>query len=76
MFTMQKKGEEMSETELTKKIKTGIPWYNPALKSSKRTIRYAEEVDVGTGFVDVIRFEDYIEKKRKLLSERNKWWNL
>lgn len=52
----------MSETVLTKKIKRAVIEYKPALNSNKRTIRYAEEVDVGTGFVDVIRFEDYIEK--------------
>ncbi|MDT8718302.1 hypothetical protein IAI10_16665 [Clostridium sp. 19966] len=31
------------------------------MKSNNRTVRWAEEVDVGTGFVDSIRFEDYIK---------------
>lgn len=50
----------MAETELTKDVKKAVRNYNPLLKSNMRTIRWAEEVDVGTGYVDAIRFEDYI----------------
>ncbi|WP_394875491.1 hypothetical protein [Clostridium neonatale] len=49
------------ETELTKEMKIAIRNYKPILSSNMRTIRWAEEVDVGTGFVDSIRFEDYIK---------------
>lgn len=51
----------MAETELTKEIKRSLRGYRPLMKSNMRTIRWAEEVDVGTGYVDSIRFEDYIE---------------
>ena len=51
----------MSETELTKEIKKSLRNYRSILKSKNRTVRWAEEVDVGTGFVDSIRFEDYIK---------------
>lgn len=51
------------ESILTKKIKKSIRSYNPALGSSMRTVRWAEEVDTGLGgYVDSIRFEDYIQK--------------
>lgn len=49
------------ETELTKEMKIAIRNYKPAMSSNMRTIRWAEEVDVGTGFVDSIRFENYIK---------------
>lgn len=50
------------ETQLTKEIKRGIRFFKPALTTQLRTIRFAEEVWTPTGIVDVIRFEDYIEK--------------
>jgi hypothetical protein len=49
------------ETQLTKNIKMSLRTYAPAMRSQMRTVRFAEEVDVGTGYVDVIRFEDYVE---------------
>lgn len=49
------------ETELTKKIKIAVRSYKPIMSSNMRTIRLAEEVDVGTGYVDSIRFEHYIK---------------
>jgi hypothetical protein len=53
----------MAETELTKQIKKAVRYFRPAMNSSLRTIRWAEEVQVATGgFVDVIRFEDYISR--------------
>jgi len=52
----------MAETELTKMIKRKLRSYRPEMPTDKRTIRWAEEVSVGTGIVDAIRFEDYIEK--------------
>lgn len=54
----------MAETDLTKEIKVAIRHYNPLMKSSKRTIRWAEEVFVMTGYVDSIRFEDCIANTR------------
>lgn len=51
----------MAETELTKEIKRSIRSYRPLMKSNMRTVRWAEEVDVGAGYVDSIRFEDYIK---------------
>ena len=51
----------MAETELTKEMKRAIRSYNPVMNSNKRTIRWAEEVDVGAGYVDSIRFEDYVK---------------
>lgn len=53
------------ETELTKTIKQRIPFFRPAM-SKMRTIRYAEEVWTPSGIVDVIRFEDYIEKDNSI----------
>lgn len=50
------------ETQLTKEIKRQIRLFRPALSSSLRTIRWAEEVRTDIGYVDVIRFEDYITK--------------
>lgn len=50
----------MAESALTKEIKKSLRGYAPRMPSKMRTIRWAEEVDVGTGFVDSIRFEDYI----------------
>lgn len=55
----------MAETELTKSIKRALRGYRPIINSKMRTIRWAEEVDVGTGFVDFIRFEDYIVSQNK-----------
>lgn len=52
----------MSETELTKEIKKALRGYAPKMSGKMRTIRWAEEVNVGSGYVDVIRFEDYITK--------------
>lgn len=52
----------MAESELTRKIKRACYDFKPAMKTNLRTIRYAEEVWTPTGIVDVIRFEDYIEK--------------
>lgn len=49
------------ETELTKKMKIAVRSYKPIMSSNMRTIRWAEEVDVGTGYVDSIRFEHYIK---------------
>lgn len=54
----------MAETELTKEIKQAIRGYSPLMQSNMRTVRWAEEVDVGTGYVDSIRFEDYIKSKK------------
>lgn len=48
------------ETILTKEMKKGTHFYNPMMKSNKRTIRYSDEVWTPTGIVDSIRFEDYI----------------
>lgn len=56
------------ETELTKAMKKSIRNYNPALGSSLRTVRWAEEVTTGTGIVDSIRFEDYIAEDRSFCS--------
>jgi len=50
----------LAESALTKEIKESLRGYAPRMPSKMRTIRWAEEVDVGTGFVDSIRFEDYI----------------
>ena len=50
------------ETALTKRIKRRLHNFRPAFNSSMRTIRWAEEVQTPTGFVDVIRFEDYVER--------------
>ena len=50
------------ETDLTKRIKQRLHYFRPAFNSSMRTIRWAEEVRTPTGFVDVIRFEDYVER--------------
>ena len=55
----------MAETELTKAIKRALRGYRPFMNSKMRTIRWAEEVDIGTGFVDFIRFEDYIVSENK-----------
>ena len=50
------------ETELTKRIKALTHHYRPNLNTDKRTIRLADEVQTPTGYVDSIRFEDYVEK--------------
>ena len=50
------------ETELTKRIKAACRGFKPEMPTQLRTIRYADEVWTPTGIVDVIRFEDYIEK--------------
>ncbi len=52
----------MAETELTREIKRALIGYKPLIGGNLRTIRWAEEVNVGTGYVDVIRFEDYVTK--------------
>jgi hypothetical protein len=41
------------------------------MNSSMRTIRWAEEVRTATGFVDVIRFEDYIANNKSYCSREN-----
>ena len=51
------------ETELTKLIKQNTHGYNPKIKSSMRTIRWADEVSTPTGIVDSIRFENYYAKR-------------
>ena len=43
------------ETSLTKNIKLALRTYKPIL-SNMRTVRWAEEVNVITGYVDFIRF--------------------
>jgi len=48
------------ETELTREIKRRLRTFRPAMHSDKRTIRWAEEVQTISGYVDVIRFEDYV----------------
>lgn len=55
------RGEKV-ETELTKEIKKAIRYFKPTMNSNMRTIRWGEEVNVGTGYVDSIRFEDYVKK--------------
>ena len=50
------------ETQLTKEIKKACFFYKPEMPSKLRTLRYAEEVQTPTGYVDVIRFEDYIKE--------------
>lgn len=50
------------ETELTKRIKAACHGFKPEMPTQLRTIRYADEVWTPSGVVDVIRFEDYIEK--------------
>lgn len=54
----------MAETYLTKEIKRSLTDYAPKMSGNMRSIRWAEEVNVGTGVVDVIRFEDYVESTR------------
>lgn len=56
--------KNLAESNLTKEIKRALRNYAPKMPSNNRTVRWAEEVDVGTGFVDVIRFEDYVESTR------------
>jgi len=51
----------MAETQLTKDIKAACRLFRPVMNSSMRTIRWADEVSVGAGRVDVIRFEDFVE---------------
>lgn len=51
------------ETDLTKQIKQAVRKNNPLIKSTLRTVRYAEEVKTATGIVDVIRFEDVYKEK-------------
>lgn len=50
------------ETNLTKKIKAACHYFKPEMPTQMRTIRYADEVWTPTGIVDVVRFEDYVEK--------------
>ena len=50
------------ETLLTKRIKEALRSYKPIL-SGLRTIRWAEEVNTGKGYVDSIRFENFIENE-------------
>ena len=50
------------ETDLTKQIKRRLRGFRPAMASNMRTIRWAEEVSTPSGYVDVIRFEDYVER--------------
>lgn len=53
---------QVMETELTRKIKTACHGFKPEMPTQLRTIRYADEVWTPSGIVDVIRFEDYVEK--------------
>ncbi|MBO3392290.1 hypothetical protein JJB71_17795 [Clostridium perfringens] len=53
------------ESELTKRIKIALRTYKPIL-SNMRTIRWAEEVNVTTGYVDFIRFENYIKNENEV----------
>jgi|GEM_PF-653716 len=53
------------ETELTKNIKKAVIWFKPMLNSQMRTLRYAHEVLTPTGYVDAIRFEDYIKEMKR-----------
>ena len=56
------------ETELTKSIKKRLRYFKPQLNTQMRTIRWAEEVSTPTGYVDVIRFEDYIAQDDSMCS--------
>lgn len=47
------------ETQLTRTIKRGLPYFRLNMPTQMRTPRYAEEVWTPTGLVDLIRFEDY-----------------
>lgn len=58
----------MSETNLTKEIKKALRGYAPQMNSKMRTVRWAEEVDVIAGYVDSIRFEDYIANNQSYCS--------
>ena len=58
------------ETELTKAIKKRLHGFRPAMNSSMRTIRWAEEVQTATGFVDVIRFEDYVANDKSYCGKK------
>jgi len=51
------------ELDLTKRIKQLTHYYSPKLKTSMRTIRWADEVWTPSGIVDSIRFEDYYERE-------------
>jgi hypothetical protein len=68
-FTM--KGVGHMETQLTKDIKRRLHHFRPAMNSSMRTIRWAEEVRTANGYVDVIRFEDYIANNKSYCSREN-----
>jgi hypothetical protein len=59
------------ETELTKAIKKRLHYFRPELSSKMRTVRYADEVQTPTGFVDVIRFEDYIANNKSYCSSEH-----
>lgn len=61
MLEKREGGNRMAETQLTKDIKARCANFRPHMPTTLRTIRYAEEVDVLSGFVDVIRFEDYVK---------------
>lgn len=56
----------MAETDLTKIIKKLTHCYAPKLNTSKRTIRWADEVWTPSGIVDSIRFEDYYAQEEYL----------
>lgn len=56
------------ETTLTKAIKERLRYFKPQLKTDMRTIRWAEEVSTPTGYVDVIRFEDYVKQDESFCS--------
>lgn len=58
----------MAETELTRELKAAVRGFRPLIKSTMRTIRWAEEVQVGSGYVDVIRFEDYVAGTERIKS--------
>ena len=48
------------ESELTKTLKNRIHSFTSILKNPARPVRYADEVFTGSGYVDSIRFEEYI----------------
>lgn len=57
------------ESDLTKTIKKRLRAFKPQMPTYQRTIRWAEEVTTGTGYVDVIRFEDYVEQDNSFCSK-------
>lgn len=55
----------MAETDLTKEIKKRLRYFRPEMNITNRVIRYAYEVLTPSGgFVDVVRFEDYVSEDK------------